>query len=170
MPLSEHEQRLLEQMEQAMYAEDPKFASAMRGRSSRARQRRRLLFGGIGVVVGLVLVVLGVARSTVPIAVVGFVLMLAGAAFAATPERKSGPVGTVDASGATSSGGRYASGLEVGSIANVADVPHVTNELFDMKTLGPPMPKGAVFKSITGVVTYFGGFHIAPRSAADFEL
>lgn len=76
----------------------------------------------------------------------------------------------LDASGATSSGGRYASGLEVGSIANVADVPRVTNELFDMKTLGPPMPKGAVFKSITGVVTYFGGFHIAPRSAADFEL
>ncbi len=106
MPLSEHEQRLLEQMEQAMYAEDPKFASAMRGRSSRARQRRRLLFGGVGVVVGLVLVVLGVARSTVPIAVVGFVLMLAGAAFAATPERKSGPVGTVDASGATTARAR----------------------------------------------------------------
>ncbi|MEP7122346.1 MAG: hypothetical protein ABJE95_15600 [Byssovorax sp.] len=76
----------------------------------------------------------------------------------------------LDASGATSSGGRYASGLEVGSIANVADVPHVTNELFDMKNLGPPMPAGAVFKSITGVVTYFGGFHLAPRSAADFEL
>ena len=33
MPLSEHEQRLLEQMEKALYAEDPKFAgfSAERG-------------------------------------------------------------------------------------------------------------------------------------------
>jgi hypothetical protein len=39
-----------------------------------------------------------------------------------------------------------------------------------MQTLGPPMPAGATFKSITGVVTYFGGFHIAPRSAADFEI
>jgi len=76
VPLSEHEQRLLEQMEQAMYAEDPKFASNMRGRSSRARQRRRYLFGGIGLLVGLVLVVVGVAKSAVPLAVVGFVLAL----------------------------------------------------------------------------------------------
>ena len=30
MPLSEHEQRLLEQMERALYAEDPKFASTLR--------------------------------------------------------------------------------------------------------------------------------------------
>ncbi|HEX2308083.1 MAG TPA: DUF3040 domain-containing protein, partial [Jatrophihabitantaceae bacterium] len=27
MPLSEHEQRLLEQIEQGLYAEDPKFAA-----------------------------------------------------------------------------------------------------------------------------------------------
>ena len=33
MPLSEHEQQLLEQMEQALYAEDPKFASQMQGSS-----------------------------------------------------------------------------------------------------------------------------------------
>ncbi len=76
----------------------------------------------------------------------------------------------LDATGAKSSGGRYTSGLEVGSIKNVADVPQVTNELFDMQNLGPPMPASAAFKSITGVVTYFGGFHVAPRSAADFEL
>ena len=102
MPLSENEQRLLEQMEQAMYAEDPKFASAMRGRSTRARQRRRFLLGGVALVVGLVLVVVGVAFSMVPVAVVGFVMMLAGAAFAAAPDRKGGPVGAVDASGQTS--------------------------------------------------------------------
>ena len=99
MPLSEHEQRLLEQMEQAMYAEDPKFASAMRGRSSRARQRRRYLFGGVGLLVGLVLVVVGVAKGVVPLAVVGFVLMIAGAAFGAAPERKAGPVGAVGTDG-----------------------------------------------------------------------
>jgi DUF3040 family protein len=99
VPLSEHEQHLLEQMEQAMYAEDPKFASAMRGRTPKARQRRRLLLGCVGVLVGLVLVVLGVARSLIPLAVVGFVLMLAGAAFAAAPERKAGPVGMVGRDG-----------------------------------------------------------------------
>ena len=101
MPLSEHEQRLLEQMEQAMYAEDPKFASAMRGRSSRARQRRRYVLGGIGLLVGLVLVVVGVAKGVVPLAVVGFVLMIAGAAFGAAPERKAGPVGAVGTDGNT---------------------------------------------------------------------
>ena len=29
MPLSDHEQRLLEQIERALYAEDPKFASTV---------------------------------------------------------------------------------------------------------------------------------------------
>lgn len=92
MPLSEHEQRVLEQMEQAMYADDPKFASTMRGRSARARQRRRFVLGGVGLLVGLVLVIVGVAQSGgVPIAVLGFVLMLGGAAFAANPQPKGGP-------------------------------------------------------------------------------
>ena len=91
MPLSEHEQRLLEQMERALYAEDPKFASAMRGRHGKARQRQRLLVGGFGVVIGLLLVVLGVARSVVLLAVAGFVLMIATGAFALTPPRRAGP-------------------------------------------------------------------------------
>ena len=41
MPLSDHEQRLLEQMERALYAEDPKFATTMRGADLRRRYRRR---------------------------------------------------------------------------------------------------------------------------------
>ncbi|MGN6299466.1 MAG: DUF3040 domain-containing protein [Angustibacter sp.] len=104
MPLSEHEQRVLEQMEHAIQAEDPKFATAMRGRTPRARQRRRILLGSIGVVIGLVLVVLGVARSVVPLAVAGFVLMLAAGALAATPPRKAtghGPIGAVGPDGVT---------------------------------------------------------------------
>lgn len=105
MPLSEHEQRVLEQMEHAIQAEDPKFATAMRGRTPRARQRRRILLGSVGVVVGLVLVILGVARSVVPLAVAGFVLMLAAGALAATPPRKTaaghGPIGAVGADGVT---------------------------------------------------------------------
>lgn len=97
MPLSEHEQRVLEQMEQAMYADDPKFASTMRGRSARARQRRRFVLGGVGLIVGLVLVIVGVAQSGgVPLAVLGFVLMLGGAAFAANPQPKGG---SADAAG-----------------------------------------------------------------------
>ena len=47
MPLSEHEQRLLEQMERALYAEDPKFASSLRGKDPRSNFRRRVLLAGV---------------------------------------------------------------------------------------------------------------------------
>ena len=56
MPLSEHEQKMLEQMEQALAAEDPKFASQMQGSSLASLQRRRWLVGAVGVIAGLALV------------------------------------------------------------------------------------------------------------------
>ena len=65
VPLSEHEQRLLEQMEQQLSVEDPKFASAMRGSVARAKARRRIILGALGVLVGLALVLLGVAQGIV---------------------------------------------------------------------------------------------------------
>ena len=34
MPLSEHEQRMLQEMERALYAEDPRFASNLRNTSA----------------------------------------------------------------------------------------------------------------------------------------
>lgn len=100
MPLSEHEQHLLEQMEQALYAEDPKFASQMQGASARARLRRRAMLGGAVVVIGLVLVVLGVVNETVWLGGAGFVLMVAGAAFAFTPPKATRTkLGTVASDG-----------------------------------------------------------------------
>ena len=45
MPLSDHEQRMLDQIESALYAEDPKFASSVRGGSLRAPSTRRRLQG-----------------------------------------------------------------------------------------------------------------------------
>ena len=45
MPLSEHEQRMLDQIESALYAEDPKFASSVRGGNLRAPSTRRRLHG-----------------------------------------------------------------------------------------------------------------------------
>ena len=42
MPLSEHEQRLLDQIERALYAEDPKFASTVRSTDLRTHMRRRM--------------------------------------------------------------------------------------------------------------------------------
>ncbi len=53
MPLSEHEQRLLEQLERALQDEDPKFASALQGSRLRGRLRLRLLLACLGVLLGL---------------------------------------------------------------------------------------------------------------------
>ncbi len=61
MPLSDHEQRMLDQIESALYAEDPKFASSVRGGTLRAPSARRRLQGALLFVVGLALLVVGVA-------------------------------------------------------------------------------------------------------------
>ena len=78
MPLSEHEQRLLEQMERALYAEDPKLASTLRGADLRAHQRRRVVVGSFGLLVGLGLLLAGVSVGW-PLGVVGFLVMLVSA-------------------------------------------------------------------------------------------
>jgi protein-S-isoprenylcysteine O-methyltransferase Ste14 len=90
MPLSEHEQRLLDQIERALIAEDPKFASNVRaGRLGRPSRRRRVQ-GLVVFLVGLVLLVVGVMvqstwLSNVPIvSVIGFLVMLGGAVLAIT--------------------------------------------------------------------------------------
>jgi hypothetical protein len=79
VPLSEHEQRLLEQMERALYAEDPKLASTLRGADLRAHHRRRIVLGILGFIVGVAVLVSGTATSMAPLGVLGFVTMLASA-------------------------------------------------------------------------------------------
>lgn len=87
MPLSEHEQKLLEQMESALYAEDPRFATHMKGAGGGSPKRGRIVGGIVLAVAGLGLVVAGVATSTIPLGAVGFVVMVAGIAWAVTPSR-----------------------------------------------------------------------------------
>jgi hypothetical protein len=88
VPLSEHEQRLFEQIERSL-AEDPKFASAVRATDPRFHTRRRLLVAGLLVVAGLALVVYGVASKSALLGVAGFVVMLGAAAFGLTSLRRS---------------------------------------------------------------------------------
>jgi hypothetical protein len=100
VPLSENEQRLLEQMERALYAEDPKWASSMRGAVRRSSGARRLLLGIGGVVLGLVLLLVGVAQQLVIVGIVGFVVMLAAFAYTVSSRRKpGGPQGVVNRAG-----------------------------------------------------------------------
>ena len=78
MPRSEHEQRLLEQLERALYAEDPKFATSMRNPRSIAGDKRRVALGVVAFLAGIGLLLAGVATQLVVIGVVGFLAMLAG--------------------------------------------------------------------------------------------
>jgi hypothetical protein len=95
MPLSDHEQRMLDQIESALYAEDPKFASSVRGGGLRAPTARRRLQGAALFVVGLGMLVSGVAfRATMigsfPIlSVFGLMVMFGGVVFAITGPRLS---------------------------------------------------------------------------------
>ncbi|MBA2456610.1 MAG: DUF3040 domain-containing protein [Nocardioidaceae bacterium] len=80
MPLSEEEQRLLQQMEQALTAEDPKFASALRGSTLAARSRRHALLAAVGFVLGVVVLMVGAVYANTAVSVAGFLVML-GAAY-----------------------------------------------------------------------------------------
>jgi hypothetical protein len=97
MPLSEHEQRLLDQIERALYAEDPKFASTVRGARLRRPSRRRRLQGIALFVLGIAMLVLGVVLPLKPggipvVSLLGFLVMFVGAWLTLTAIRK-GDVG-----------------------------------------------------------------------------
>lgn len=79
MPLSEEEIRLLDQMERALVAEDPKLASAMRGTSRRRSARRRAIVAAAVFVVGIAILMTGAVLSETFIGVAGFVVMLVSA-------------------------------------------------------------------------------------------
>ncbi len=99
MPLSDHEQRMLDQIESALYAEDPKFVSSVRGGGFRAPTARRRLQGVALFVIGLAMLVSGVAFKATMIgnfpvlSVVGFIVMFGGVVFAVTGPRLSGKPG-----------------------------------------------------------------------------
>ncbi len=81
MPLSEHEQRLFEQIERSL-AEDPKFASAVRANDPRFHARRRIVFAAVLLLAGIAILIYGVFSKIALVGVAGFVVMLGSAVFA----------------------------------------------------------------------------------------
>ncbi len=85
MALSEEEQRLLEQMEAALAAEDPKLVNTLRGTGVRKLHRRRAAVAGVGFFVGLGLLVVGLYLMSdgpigyVALSILGFGIMVAAA-------------------------------------------------------------------------------------------
>ena len=88
MPLSEHEQRLLEQIERALYAEDPKFASTVSSTNLRSHARRRIWRAAVLLVVGVAALVAGAMLQVVWLGVVGFLVMFAAAGYAVSQSKR----------------------------------------------------------------------------------
>jgi hypothetical protein len=69
-------------------------------------------------------------------------------------------------------GGRYTAEIDRTGAdttgVDPADYPKISNELYDLKNQGPKLAKGTKLKSVTGIVTYFYGFKVAPRAPDDF--
>lgn len=79
MPLSDEEARLLHQLEQSLAAEDPEFASTLRGSKFLARNRRVAIGAVLGFLTGLVLLFAGAVSAMTWLGVAGFVAMLSTA-------------------------------------------------------------------------------------------
>ena len=87
MPLSEHEQRLLEEMERSLYQNDADFVAKVGG--TRARPAYRSIVLGILIaVVGIAVLVTGVFVQQPLVGILGFVVMFAGVLVAIAPGKR----------------------------------------------------------------------------------
>lgn len=90
MPLSEHEQHLLDEMERSLYRNDGDFVASVSPVSGRPTYRSMVLGLLLGVA-GIVVIVSGVMLQLAILGVVGFVVMFAGVLLAiSSPKRSSG--------------------------------------------------------------------------------
>ena len=78
MPLSEREQKLLEQLEQQLNAEDPHFATSMSETGTSRFSTSRLVTGAVTAAVGLGVLLWGVSQQAIWLGIVGFILMAVG--------------------------------------------------------------------------------------------
>lgn len=101
MPLSDEEARLLHQLEQSLAAEDPDFASTLRGSKFMARNRRVAVLAVLGFVAGLVVMFTGAVSKMTWLGVVGFLAMV-GTAFVFSQAWKRGIGGRDDEASAPS--------------------------------------------------------------------
>jgi hypothetical protein len=128
VPLSEHEQRVLEQIERALYADDPKFAATVRGIDPRTLHRRRYLRAALGAIVGVVLLPVGIAVQQLELSVAGFVLMLLAFLYGVSTWRQ----------------GREGAEVPEAGVARATDLPTARRRAKKLGT--PPAPKRGIVK------------------------
>lgn len=88
MPLSEQEQRLLDEMERHLMRNDADVVSARGG--GRSLSYRNIVLGTVLVLIGLGGLIAGVSVPLVIVGVIGFVVMLGGVILAVSPTRGGG--------------------------------------------------------------------------------
>jgi Protein of unknown function (DUF3040) len=103
VPLSEHEQRLLEQIERALVDDDPKFASSVRTGDRRGKARRKLQLGSLLFVVGMAALIGGAVIPSVPLGALGFLVAFGGLALTVLNYRSA--TGVVEAGPGAAAGG-----------------------------------------------------------------
>ncbi|HEX4057430.1 MAG TPA: DUF3040 domain-containing protein [Galbitalea sp.] len=114
MPLSEQEQRLLEEMERSLYHNDADYVAGAAGSHGKPTYAR-IVAGVLVGVLGIATLIAGVALHLPIVGVVGFVLMFVGVLIALTPPRRTlgsrGPQApAADATPDAASGGKAAGG------------------------------------------------------------
>jgi uncharacterized membrane protein YqjE len=76
VPLSEHEQRQLEQIEQALYRQDRRLARLVRSSDPRVHYKRRVAEALVGLALGAAMIAAGIVLAVIGLAVAGFVVLL----------------------------------------------------------------------------------------------
>jgi len=89
MPLSEQEQRLLEEMERSLYQNDADFVATVTNRRGRTNYRV-VAVGVLIAVVGVATLVSGVVLLQPLVGILGFAIMFGGVLLAVSPPRGSG--------------------------------------------------------------------------------
>jgi hypothetical protein len=93
VPLSEHEQRQLEQIEQALYREDRRLVRLVRSSDPHVHYRRRVITALIGLVLGAAMVAAGIVLPhLIGLAVGGFVVILLSGVWALSSWRQMATV------------------------------------------------------------------------------
>lgn len=88
MPLSEQEQRLLDEMERHLLRNDADVVSAPR--DGRTLSYRNIVYGTVLVLLGLGGLIAGVSTGYIVVGVIAFIVMLGGVMLAVTPTRGAG--------------------------------------------------------------------------------
>jgi hypothetical protein len=112
MPLSEQEQRLLDEMERNLYQNDADFVATVGGRRGKPNYRT-VVVGVLIALAGIMTLIIGVVVRLPLVGVLGFAIMFAGVLLAIAPPRRftAAPTKPRAATGSSRKSGSFMDGL-----------------------------------------------------------